>query len=180
MVPTAAMPGMRQKQLEQRKCLSKNRCNSLSCTVRTSRQRSCNQRVGFLKDLWPYNLTMHTLSKVQYSLLRSCGVFLPQGYSMQEGRGHWAVNHTRPQTFIAKIRWLNNFWDFFEFCFKSFQPLIVIYRRGNFVYHHWVCTSIYRSLSFPFRSVFLMLFVKFFFITFVLLALLEIWNDKFI
>ncbi len=30
----------------------KNRCNSLPCTVRTSRQRSCNQRVGCLLGIW--------------------------------------------------------------------------------------------------------------------------------
>ena len=33
-----------------------------------------------------------------------------------------------------------------------FQQLIVIYRRDNFVYHHLKCTSIYRPLSYPFRS----------------------------
>ena len=33
-----------------------------------------------------------------------------------------------------------------------FQSLILIYRRGNFMYHHWGCTSIYWPLSYPFRS----------------------------
>ena len=37
--------------------------------------------------------------------------------------------------------------------FQTFQPLTLFYRRCNFVYHHWGCTSIYRPLSFPFRSV---------------------------
>ena len=27
------------------------------------------------------------------------------------------------------------------------KPLIVIYRRGNLEYHHWVCTLTYRPLS---------------------------------
>ena len=35
---------------------------------------------------------------------------------------------------------------------KTFQLIIVMYRRGNFVYHHLECTSIYRPLSYPFRS----------------------------
>ena len=35
-----------------------------------------------------------------------------------------------------------------------FQPLIVIYREGNFVYRHWGCTSIYRPLSNPFGSLY--------------------------
>ena len=36
---------------------------------------------------------------------------------------------------------------------QTFQPLVVIYRRGNFMYqNYWGCTSIYRPLSYPFRS----------------------------
>ncbi len=35
---------------------------------------------------------------------------------------------------------------------QPFQPLILIYRRDNIVYYHWGCTSIYRPLSYPFRS----------------------------
>ena len=57
------------------------------------------------------------------------------------------------------IRWINNFggcywilvdW-FINFSVQTFQPLIVIYIRGNFMYHHWKCKSIYRPLSYPFR-----------------------------
>ena len=33
-----------------------------------------------------------------------------------------------------------------------FQPLIVIYRRGIFLYHLWECASIYRPLSYPWFS----------------------------
>ena len=29
---------------------------------------------------------------------------------------------------------------------QNFPPIIIIYRGGNFVYHHWVYTSIYRRL----------------------------------
>ena len=57
------------------------------------------------------------------------------------------------------IRWLNNFGNFYRILIvlfiklsvQTFQPLIVIYRMGNFVYHHWGCTSIYKSLSYPCR-----------------------------
>ena len=35
---------------------------------------------------------------------------------------------------------------------QTFQPLIVIHKRGNFVYHHRGCALIYRPLSYPFRS----------------------------
>ena len=53
---------------------------------------------------------------------------------------------------------LKTFIDFWLFDSSSWvskrfnQLLIVIYRRGNFVHHHWWCTSIYRPLSYLFRS----------------------------
>ena len=48
-----------------------------------------------------------------------------------------------PKVFL--IRWINNFEDFFKiltgWCnklsFQTFQPLIAIYKRGNFVYNHF-------------------------------------------
>ena len=27
---------------------------------------------------------------------------------------------------------------------RTFQPIILIYRKYNYVYHHWKCTSIYQ------------------------------------
>ena len=33
---------------------------------------------------------------------------------------------------------------------QTFQQIIVIYTRGNFVYYYWRCTSNYRPLSYPF------------------------------
>ena len=51
----------------------------------------------------------------------------------------------------------HNFGDFSKFWLvgskmsvQTFQPLIFIYRRGNF--HHWGFTVVYRHLSYPFRS----------------------------
>ena len=47
---------------------------------------------------------------------------------------------------------------FIEFClvgtlswvfFLKFQPLVVIYKRVNFVSHHWVCKSFYQPLPYP-------------------------------
>ncbi len=56
--------------------LAPNRCNSLSCIVRTSRQRSCYQRVGCLlcsmariNDIWDWSLDKR---KVR-SLIPHCG-----------------------------------------------------------------------------------------------------------
>ena len=51
-------------------------------------------------------------------------------------------------TFLGTI--LN--FDWFSLFYLVFQLLIVNYRRDNFVYHHWGCTSIYRSLSYPLHS----------------------------
>ena len=41
----------------------------------------------------------------------------------------------------------------------TFQPLILIYGRDNFVYHHWGCTWVYRPLSYPFRSLYIIFFL---------------------
>ena len=41
---------------------------------------------------------------------------------------------------------------FLKLIVQTFKPLIIIYRRCNFVYHYWGCTSIYWQLSYPFRS----------------------------
>ena len=67
----------------------------------------------------------------------------PQFYT-KGGRGHWAVYYTSPQS-LSIVPWLNNFRDFIEFSLvvlliwvlKTFQSRILIYRRGNFVCHHW-------------------------------------------
>ena len=45
-------------------------------------------------------------------------------------------------TYCILIGW------FIRFGVQTFQPLIVIYRRGKFVYHHWECKSFYRPLSY--------------------------------
>ena len=80
----------------------------------------------------------------------------------QEGRRHWAVYYTGTQSFII-ICWFNHFGDFYwiligwftKFSFQSCQPLILIYRTGNFLYHHYGCTSVYRPLSYPFKSLYI-------------------------
>ena len=72
-------------------------------------------------------------------------------------RGHWAVYFTSPQNF--KIRFLyvgittlgNLICWFIKLCFQTFEPLNIIYRRGNIVYQFLGCISIYRPLSYPFR-----------------------------
>ena len=79
---------------------------------------------------------------------------------IQSGRGHWAVYYTSLQNFIKKsflIRWLNNFGNFLivwfiKMNFQTFQPLIVIFRKDNYMCSHWECLSVYRPLSCPFRS----------------------------
>ena len=67
--------------------------------------------------------------------------------NFQGGRGNWGVYYTS-HTVLLKgflIRWLNNFGDFsliligwfINLSVQTFQPLIIIYRRDNFVYHYW-------------------------------------------
>ena len=45
--------------------------------------------------------------------------------------------------------------------FQTYQPLILIYRRGNFVSHLWGFTSIYQPLSYPFRFLIVTIFNTF-------------------
>ena len=76
--------------------------------------------------------------------------------------GILSVYCTSPQSYVITflMGWINNFGDFYrilisrfiQLSVQTFQPLIVIYKRSNFVYHHWGCTPIYRPLSYPFRS----------------------------
>ena len=78
---------------------------------------------------------------------------------MQRGREgtldcllHWFPKSYNNNTLVygltnleTLIGWLN------KLSVKTFQPLIVIYIMGNFVYRHWGGTSIYWPLSYPFR-----------------------------
>ena len=86
----------------------------------------------------------------------------------QLGRRQWAVHLHWSQKFINNvflfIGSLNNFkqlwglyWTLIGWLIKlsvqAFQSLIIIYRRGNFMYLHRECTSTYRPLSYPFGSI---------------------------
>ena len=92
-----------------------------------------------------YNKQENGLNSMQLHVCRS--------KYMQGGRGYWAVYYTYHQSFM--ICFPTNFWDLYWFLiglFFKFQPLIVNYRRFNFVDHHCGCTSIYCPLSYPFRT----------------------------
>ena len=52
---------------------------------------------------------------------------------------------------LWRLDWILIGW-FIKLIFETFKLLILMYRWGNFVYHHWGCTSIYRPFSYPFRS----------------------------
>ena len=79
-------------------------------------------------------------------------------------KGQQPVYYTSPQSFIIHFLicyLLNDFGTFVNFdsfgwfirmSVHTLQPLFLIYRRGNFVNHHWGYTSIYRPLSYTFRS----------------------------
>ena len=80
-------------------------------------------------------------------------------YFYQKVRGHWAVYYTSLQSFIITffIRWLCNFGDFYwnligwfiKLSVQSFQPLIVIYRRGNILEIRINSSTIVLSFSIP-------------------------------
>ena len=60
-------------------------------------------------------------------------------------------------TLVPNVGWISlgafiEFWlvvSFVKLSVHTFQPLIVIYRRGNFVFYYWECTSIYRHCLIP-------------------------------
>ena len=81
------------------------------------------------------------------------------GLEQAASEGTMGCLFTSPKSLIIMFsyRWLNNFYWivigwFIKLSVQTFQPLIVINRRDNFVYHYWECTSIYLPLSYPFRS----------------------------
>ena len=53
-------------------------------------------------------------------------------------------------TTLGDFKWILIGW-FIKLKVKTFQPLIIIYKMGNFVYYHLGCTSIYRPVSYPLR-----------------------------
>ena len=61
-----------------------------------------------------------------------------------------AARGQRPRIILGTFKILIG-W-FILLSVQTFQPLIVIYRIGNFVYPHQRCTSIYEPWSYPFRS----------------------------
>ena len=95
-----------------------------------------------------------------WKVIKMCIQIIRLG-SSREGR-HWAVYYACPQSFIKTFSYslVQQLWGlfeiligwFFSYCVLTFQPIIVIYRRGNFVYHDWGCKLIYRPLSYLFRS----------------------------
>ena len=81
--------------------------------------------------------------------------------NLERGRGHWDSYYPSPQSLIitflfVESTFLGTFIEFslvgsFSWVSKLLKPLIIIYIRGNFWYYHLGCTSIYQTLSYPFR-----------------------------
>ena len=66
----------------------------------------------------------------------------------QRKRGQWADYYTSPQSHIITFFYLLAQQHLTSLT-QTFQPLILIYKRGNFVY---IIASINRPLSYPFGS----------------------------
>ena len=52
--------------------------------------------------------------------------------------------------FVTLKTWILIGWSI-KLSVQTFQALIEIEKRGNFVYHHWRYTSIYRPFSYPLK-----------------------------
>ena len=75
-------------------------------------------------------------------------IHISQGRVSTGRKGQWTVfYYTSPQSFIITF-WLHNFGDFY---YPIVSTTDVIFKREHFVYYHWGCTSIYRSLFCPLR-----------------------------
>ena len=79
----------------------------------------------------------------------------------QSFSNYWVMNYRGKVdsglliTLVFLFVGLKTLWSWVNFdklSIQTFQPLIVIYRRRNFVYHHWGCKSIFRLFSHPFTS----------------------------
>ena len=79
-------------------------------------------------------------------------VFANQTYS-QGGRVHWTGNYTGTQSFINNflIRWMKLDWFLKTSNVLTFSQQFLIYKRCNFVIHHWEIKSNYLQLSYPLR-----------------------------
>ncbi len=101
-------------------------------------------------------------------LWQKAGISRDQNFvttNARKNQGHWRREGGIIGMFITLVskvgltRWLNNFGDFYlilngwfiKLVVQRFQLLIVILWRNNFVIFHCEWTSIYRSLSYPFR-----------------------------
>ena len=63
----------------------------------------------------------------------------------QDGKGQWAIFYTSPQSFIITFSFslAEQLWGLLLNFDWLFQPLIVTYRMGNFVYHKREYTKVY-------------------------------------
>ena len=92
----------------------------------------------------------------QYTSLISNIQYMINIYFFHGRMGHWTVYYTSHQSLLIMflICWLNKFgvlyWILISWFIilgvQTFQILIEIYWRGNFVYDHWGCTF-YNNLS---------------------------------
>ena len=80
-----------------------------------------------------------------------------------KGRGHWTFCYTSPQRFIIHLfsRWLNHYGDFNLILFGWFIECSNVsttncnLQKGSFCISSLgdvLCTSIYRTLSYPYKS----------------------------
>ncbi len=80
----------------------------------------------------------------------------------REGEGHWVVYYTSPQRFIITFSYslpqqlwellLNFFWMVHLTKCPNVLTTNINPQKGYFCAYHWGYTSIYRPLSYPFRS----------------------------
>ena len=84
---------------------------------------------------------------------------------LQGGSGHLTVNYTDSQSFLTTLSYTLGYKIvivlFQTNSVKTFQPIILIYRKGNLsIIIEGGCMPTYRQLSYPLKSLVLCVFVE--------------------
>ena len=118
--------------------------------------------------LWPQDLEIRQWWCINIPQIYLYEILSPVFHCCREEDGHWYSKFYKYLLSFCKI--LGTFHcEILEHLVQNNSPktspsIILLYRRGHLVYHHWGCsiTSIYRPLSYPLRSWIKTLFLKFY------------------
>ena len=107
-----------------------------------------------IKNQWKYPNFLSQQIRLLYMGNRFYYIFYSFNGFRQRGKVQWTVNYTGTYPKFYYHVFLDGPKTFLLFqnsSVQTLQPIVIVCRRGNFVYQNARCTSIYRPLSYPFR-----------------------------